>query len=97
MVVCFQVVSLLLAVVLGMMVSSEKKKKDDDVEEGSVSGSRGKAWEPLLNSNSNQASSSTSTSGGDAKAFKSDIWTSRIREKVLPSFSTFIRLLTSCF
>lgn len=73
-IIVIQVVSLLLALVLGMMASSQKK--NDDVEEGS----RGKAWEPLLNSNSNQASGA-STSGGDAKAFKADMWTSKIREK----------------
>ncbi|KAL4558602.1 hypothetical protein LXL04_036803 [Taraxacum kok-saghyz] len=77
-IIVVQVVSLLLALVLGMMASSSRKK-NDDMEEGSGSESRGKAWEPLLNSNSNQAASSSTS--GDAKAFKSDIWTSRIREK----------------
>lgn len=73
-IIVIQAVCLLLAILLGMMVSSQRK--DDDMEEGSSS--RGRAWEPLLNPHSNQASGSTS---GDAKAFHSDIWSSRIREK----------------
>ncbi|KAL8253049.1 hypothetical protein R6Q59_036742 [Mikania micrantha] len=72
-IVAIQVLCILLAVVLGMMVSSQKK--DEDIEEGS---GRGRAWEPLLNPNSNQASGSTSA---DGKSFHSDIWSSRIREK----------------
>ncbi|KAI3749591.1 hypothetical protein L2E82_20205 [Cichorium intybus] len=74
-IIIIQVVCLLLALVLGMMVSSQKK--EEDIEEGS--GSRGKAWEPLLNSNSTQPSAASTSA--DAKAFKSEIWTSRIREK----------------
>ncbi|KAK9053535.1 hypothetical protein SSX86_024609 [Deinandra increscens subsp. villosa] len=54
-IIAIQVLCLLLAVVLGMMASSQKK--DDDLEEGS---GRGRAWEPLLNSQSSQASGSTS-------------------------------------
>ncbi|KAD4584344.1 hypothetical protein E3N88_21945 [Mikania micrantha] len=73
-IVAIQVLCILLAVVLGMMVSSQKK--DEDIEEGS---GRGRAWEPLLNPNSNQASGSTSA---DGKSFHSDIWSSRIREKL---------------
>ncbi|KAI3819529.1 hypothetical protein L1987_13370 [Smallanthus sonchifolius] len=72
-IIVVQVVCLLLAVVLGMMVSSQKK--DDDIEEGS---GRGRAWDPLLNPNSSQASGSTSA---DGKSFHSDIWSSRMREK----------------
>ncbi|KAK9053534.1 hypothetical protein SSX86_024608 [Deinandra increscens subsp. villosa] len=72
-IIAIQVLCLLLAVVLGMMASSQKK--DDDLEEGS---GRGRAWEPLLNSQSSQASGSTSA---DGKSFHSDIWSSRMREK----------------
>lgn len=73
-IIVIQAVCLLLAILLGMMVSSQRK--DDDMEEGSDS--RGRAWEPLLNPHSAQASGSTS---GDGKAFHSDIWSSRMREK----------------
>ncbi|XP_071738124.1 tetraspanin-20-like [Rutidosis leptorrhynchoides] len=69
-IIVVQVLSILLAVMLGMMVSAQKK--NDDMEEGSGSGM------PLLNPQSSQASGSTS---GDGKAFHSDIWSSRIREK----------------
>lgn len=72
-IIVIQVICILLAVVLGLMVSAQKR--DEDLEEGS---GRGRAWEPLLNPQSNQASGSTS---GDGKAFHSDIWSSRMREK----------------
>ncbi|KAI7743582.1 hypothetical protein M8C21_000781 [Ambrosia artemisiifolia] len=73
-IIVIQVLCLLLAVVLRMMVSSPKKD-DDDIEEGT---GRGRAWEPLLNPHSSQASGSTSA---DGKSFHSDIWSSRMREK----------------
>ncbi|KVH94254.1 tetraspanin-18 [Cynara cardunculus var. scolymus] len=72
-IIVIQAVCLLLAILLGMMVSSLRK---DDMEEGLDS--RGRAWEPLLNPHPNQASGST---GGDGKAFHSDIWSLRMREK----------------
>lgn len=70
-VVVIQAVSLLLAVVLRSMVNLQMK---DDIENDSEE--RGKVWEPLLNPRVTQASVS-----GDGKAFHSDIWSSRMREK----------------
>ncbi|XP_071721567.1 tetraspanin-18-like [Rutidosis leptorrhynchoides] len=75
-VVVIQVVCLMLAVVLRATVSSQIKDDQTDIEkDGAV---RGKAWEPLLNPRANQTSVSVS---GDGKAFRSDIWSSRMREK----------------
>ncbi|KAI3514550.1 hypothetical protein L1887_13051 [Cichorium endivia] len=70
-VVVIQAVCLLLAVVLRSMVSPNN---EDDIEKDSDV--RGKAWEPLLNPRPTQTSVS-----GDGKAFHSDIWSSRMREK----------------
>nr|XP_043637424.1 tetraspanin-18 isoform X2 [Erigeron canadensis] len=74
-IIVIQVLCILLAVVLRMMVSVQNT--EDDLEEGS---GRGRAWEPLLNPHTTQASGSTS---GDSKAFHSDIWSSRMREKAV--------------
>ncbi|CAI9297382.1 unnamed protein product [Lactuca saligna] len=75
-IVVIQAVCLLLAVVLRSMVNSQMKYDEDDIERDSDV--RGKAWEPLLNPKSTQTSVSVS---GDGKAFHSDIWSSRMREK----------------
>lgn len=74
----FQAVCLLLAVVLRSMVNSQMKYDEDDIERDSDV--RGNAWEPLLNPKSTQTSVSGS---GEGKAFHSDIWSSRMREKVI--------------
>lgn len=73
-VVVIQAVCLLLAVVLRSMVSPNVKDNEDDIEKDSDV--RGKAWEPLLNPRPTQTSVT-----GDGKAFHSDIWSSRMREK----------------
>ncbi|KAJ0054256.1 hypothetical protein Pint_01620 [Pistacia integerrima] len=67
-VVIIQALALLLAMVLRAMVSTQRTNFD---EEDDFENARGRTWEPLLNSQSNQTSGST----------HSDIWSSRIREK----------------
>ncbi|KAJ0110495.1 hypothetical protein Patl1_01654 [Pistacia atlantica] len=67
-VVIIQALALLLAMVLRAMVSTQRTNFD---EEDDYENARGRTWEPLLNSQSNQTSGST----------HSDIWSSRIREK----------------
>lgn len=75
-VVVIQALCLLLAVVLRAMITSQMKDNENDIENDSDV--RGKAWEPLLNPRPTQTSVSVS---GDGKAFHSDIWSSRVREK----------------
>ena len=70
-----QALSLLLSVTLRGMLST--RKPDYDVEDDSDA--RARTREPLLNQKLNQASGSTK---GDGRGTHSDIWSSRIREKV---------------
>lgn len=70
-----QALSLLLALVLRGMVSTHKA--DYDVEDDYDF--RGRTREPLLNNQLSQASGSTK---GDGRGTHSDIWSSRIRDKV---------------
>lgn len=58
------------------MVSTRKPNFDD---EDDYEGGRGRTWEPLLNPQSSQVSGS---SKGDGRGNHSDIWSSRIRDKV---------------
>jgi len=57
------------------MVSTQRT--DFDSEDGYDG--RGRTWEPLLNSQSSQLSGSTK---GDGRGTQSDMWSTRIREKV---------------
>ena len=57
------------------MVSTQRI--DFDSEDGYDGRSR--TWEPLLNSQSSQPSGTTK---GDGRGTQSDIWSTRIREKV---------------
>ncbi|KAJ9547860.1 hypothetical protein OSB04_020403 [Centaurea solstitialis] len=75
-VVIIQALCLLLAVVLRAMINLQMKDDHNDIENDSDA--RGTAWEPLLNPRPTQTSVSVS---GDGKAFHSDIWSSRMREK----------------
>lgn len=70
-----QALSLLLAMILRGMVST--RKADYDVED--EYDARSRTREPLLNQQSSQASGSTK---GDGRGTHSDIWSSRIRDKV---------------
>lgn len=70
-----QALSLLLAMILRCMVST--RKADYDVED--EYDARSRTREPLLNQQSSQASGSTK---GDGRGTHSDIWSSRIRDKV---------------
>ncbi|KAM0071285.1 putative tetraspanin/Peripherin [Helianthus debilis subsp. tardiflorus] len=60
------------------VVVVQMKLDEDDIEEDGVV--RCNAWEPLLNPNVAQTSVSVSVNG---KSFHSDIWSSRMREKVI--------------
>lgn len=71
----FQTLSLLLSIILRAMLSTRRPHFDS--EEGYDGRSR--TWEPLLNPQSTQPSVSTK---GDGRGTHSDIWSSRIREKV---------------
>ncbi|GMN50390.1 hypothetical protein TIFTF001_019547 [Ficus carica] len=76
-VVSIQALSLLLAIVLRGLVSTvSTQKDDDDLEDDAV---RGRIWEPLLNPRSSQASGSSKV---DGRGNHSDIWSSRLRDKV---------------
>ncbi|KVI12318.1 tetraspanin-18-like [Cynara cardunculus var. scolymus] len=75
-IVVIQALCILLAVVLRAMITSQMKDDENDIERDSDV--RGKAWEPLLNPRPTQTSVSVS---GNGRAFHSDIWTSRMREK----------------
>lgn len=66
----FQLLSLLLAMVLRAMVSPKRPELDDEED---FENPRSRAWDPLLGSQANQASAGPS---------KSENWSSRIREKV---------------
>lgn len=61
------------------MVSSGRRDIDNEDDYENI---RGRTWKPLLNSQSSHTSTSAKT---DGKGTHSDIWGSRIREKV-PSF-----------
>ncbi|KAJ0796636.1 putative tetraspanin/Peripherin [Helianthus annuus] len=60
------------------VVVVQMKLDEDDIEEDGVV--RCNAWEPLLNPHVAQTSVSVSVNG---KSFHSDIWSSRMREKVI--------------
>lgn len=77
----FQALSLLLAIILRAMVSTVSSRRVDDDLEDDYNG-RGRTWEPLLNPQSSQGSGSTR---GDERGYHSDIWSSRIRDKVCVS------------
>lgn len=70
-----QALSLLLSIVLRAMVSTRRADYDgEDDYDG-----RARIREPLLNPQLSQASGSTK---GDGRGIHSDIWSSRIRDKV---------------
>lgn len=75
-VIVIQAVCLLLALVLKAIASAQMKDDDENDIEKDGGDVRGKTWEPLLNPRGTQTSVS-----GDGKSFRSDIWTSRMREK----------------
>lgn len=85
----FQAVCLLLAVVLRAMVNSEMKHGEDDIEEDGVV--QGIPWEPLLNPPVAQTSVSVNVNG---KPFYPNLWSSRMREKVISLFS---RRILRCY
>lgn len=68
------------------MVSTRRTNFDseDDCE------GRGRTWEPLLNPQSSQPSASTK---GDGRGSQSDIWSSRIREKVFFFLNSNLKLI----
>jgi len=70
-----QALSLLLALILRATVST--READFDYED--ECDARGRTWEPLINPQSGQASGSGK---GDNRGNHSDIWSSRMREKV---------------
>ncbi|GLT41496.1 hypothetical protein SLA2020_155560 [Shorea laevis] len=74
-IVTIQVLSLLLAIILRGMVSARKEDLDGGDDYENV---RGRTYEPLLNPQLSQTSSSAK---GDTRGTHSDIWGSRIREK----------------
>lgn len=78
----FQLLSLLLAMVLRAMVSPKSPELDDEED---YENPRSRAWDPLLGSQANQASAGPS---------KSENWSSRIREKVNTNHF-FLRFLIS--
>ena len=65
----FQGLALLIAIILRAMVSTRRSEFEEDDFENA----RGRTWEPLLNQ-------TAQTSGSGTHA---DIWSSRMREKVL--------------
>lgn len=75
MLILFQALSLLLAMILRAMVST--RKTDYDIEDDYTAA--GRNWEPLLNP---QASQTSGSSKGDGKGAYLETWSSRMREKV---------------
>ena len=75
MLILFQALSLLLAMILRAMVSTQKT--DYDIEDDYTAAGRNR--EPLLNP---QASQTSGSSKGDGKGAYLETWSSRMREKV---------------
>ncbi|XP_022758583.1 tetraspanin-20-like isoform X2 [Durio zibethinus] len=82
-VVIIQALALLVAIILRAMISARKRNvaNEDDFES-----SRDRTWEPLLNPQSSHSSTSVK---GDGRGTHSDIWASRIREKVIQMAKQF--------
>ncbi|XP_022771390.1 tetraspanin-20-like isoform X2 [Durio zibethinus] len=72
-VVIIQALSLLVAIILRAMVSARRRDIDNEDDYDNIGG---RTWEPLLNPQSTAAK-------GDGRGAHSDIWGSRIRDKVI--------------
>lgn len=74
----FQALAMLVAIILRAMVSARRRDIEDE-DEDDYESIRGRTWEPLLHP---QSSHSSTSAKGDGRGARSDVWGSRIKEKV---------------